>query len=59
MKVTKPRTPSAYFQDQLSLKVGDVIKVTRRSGDNWEGELNGKVGQIWSWLSLNKWIPFI
>ena len=44
MKVTKARTPTVYnSKDHLTLKVGDVIKVLRRSGDNWEGELNGKV----------------
>lgn len=43
VKVIKPRVPSPYEESALKLRVGDVIRVLRRSRDQWEGELNGEV----------------
>jgi len=42
-RVTRPRTPSPYFESDLVLNVGDVILVTKRRGGIGEGILDGVV----------------
>ena len=45
--VKKAQVPSAYDRTALSLKVGDIIKVTKISiHGQWEGELKNKFGHF-------------
>lgn len=46
-QVLQARIPNAYDKTALTLKVGDIVKVTKVDiGGCWEGELNGRRGHF-------------
>lgn len=46
-RVIRSKIPNAYDKTALTLKLGDIIKVTETQvSGHWEGELNGKKGHF-------------